>query len=190
MDAPEWVLVGLGNPGARYEATRHNIGFRLVDELARRWGTGRETADETCVHRPARIGGKRVILVKPMTFMNRSGEALSRLPESDAAGPARHLVVLDDVALPFGAVRFRTRGSTGGHRGMQSILARFGTDEVPRLRLGVGEGEPGRDLSEYVLESFSPEEEDGVGPWLAGAADGVAVFLSEGAEAAMNRFNS
>jgi len=188
MDAV-WVVVGLGNPGPRYHATRHNIGFRLLDLLGSRWGAGKETASNVYRSRSARIGGRDAVLVKPTTFMNRSGEALLRLPESALAGPERHLVVLDDVSLPFGAIRFRVRGSAGGHRGLESVLGALGTPEVPRLRLGVGDGEPGRDLRDHVLEPFSPEEEDALEPWLAGAADGVAVFLSEGPEAAMNRFN-
>ena len=189
MAVPDLVVVGLGNPGPRYAATRHNIGFRLVDRLVSRWGVEAEDETRTAWTGRARFRGKRVLLVRPLTYMNRSGEALLRIPDSREAGPDRHLVVLDDVALPFGAVRFRKRGSSGGQKGLQSILDRLGTDEVPRLRLGVGDGEPGRDLVEFVLETFSPEEERAIGDWLDRAADGVETLLREGIDAAMNRSN-
>jgi PTH1 family peptidyl-tRNA hydrolase len=121
--------------------------------------------------------------------MNRSGEALLRFPESRAAGPSRHLVVLDDVYLPFGRTRFRTQGRDGGHRGLASILAALGTTGVPRLRLGVGGAPPGRDLADHVLEDFTEGEEAEIPPWLARASEGVRVFLTEGPDVAMSRFN-
>lgn len=184
-----WVVVGLGNPGPRYEATRHNIGFRLVDRLAALTRAGAEETGPNYRVRRGRSGETELILVKPMTYMNRSGDALARLPESAAAGAGRHLVVLDDVSLPFGAIRFRPRGSDGGHRGLRSVIDGLGTLEVPRLRLGVGDGDPGRDLAEYVLEPFSSAEEAELEEWLRRAAEGVRAFVDEGPEAAMNRFN-
>jgi PTH1 family peptidyl-tRNA hydrolase len=124
-----------------------------------------------------------------MTFMNRSGDALAGSPESAAVPPERHLVLLDDVALPFGSLRLRTGGGAGGHHGLESVLDALGTQEVPRLRLGIGGGDEGRVLREYVLEPFSDEEEKAIGPWLAGASECVRALLGEGADAAMNRFN-
>ncbi len=183
------VVVGLGNPGARYAASRHNIGFRLLDRVARDLGAGPEQEEPEYRVAWGMERDARIALLKPTTMMNRSGDALLRFPESAAAGPGGHLVVLDDAALPFGAIRFRERGSAGGHRGLASVLDRLGTDDVPRLRLGVGGPPEGRDLREYVLEPFTPGEEAAIGPWLDAAAQGVRTFLTEGAETAMNRFN-
>jgi PTH1 family peptidyl-tRNA hydrolase len=135
------------------------------------------------------VGDDRVALLKPMTYMNRSGDALHRFPASAEAGPARHLVVLDDAALPFGTIRFRERGSAGGHRGLESVLERLGTEEVPRLRLGIGDAGEEDSLVRHVLERFSSEEERAVGDWLQRAGDGVRVFLTEGAAPAMSRYN-
>lgn len=189
MPEESWVVVGLGNPGPVYARTRHNAGFLLLDLLARDLEAGPERDEGPFRTAGAVWKGTRVALIRPLTFMNRSGEALARSPESAAVPPGRHLVLLDDVALPFGSLRLRARGSAGGHRGLESVLETLGTDEVPRLRLGVGGGEAGRDLREYVLEPFSEDEEKGMGPWLAGASECVRVLLTEGVDAAMNRFN-
>lgn len=184
-----WVVVGLGNPGPRYEATRHNIGFRLLAALAPLVKAGSEEAGPNYRVARGRIGDMPVVLLRPLTYMNRSGDALSACPESGEAGPERHLVLLDDVALPFRAVRFRARGSDGGHNGLASVLDRLGTADVPRLRLGVGDGEEGRDLADYVLGPFTGDEEKEIPAWLEHAARGVIVYLTEGPQAAMNRFN-
>ena len=189
MSGRIWIVVGLGNPGPRYERTRHNIGFRLLDRLAADLGAGPETDEPGYRVAWAGLGEDRVALVKPMTFMNRSGDALHRFPASAEAGPERHLVVLDDAALPFGAIRFRERGRAGGHRGLASILERLETEEVPRLRLGIGEADGDRSLVDHVLDSFSAAEEREIGEWLERAAAGVRLFLTEGAAPAMSRFN-
>jgi PTH1 family peptidyl-tRNA hydrolase len=183
------VVVGLGNPGAPYAATRHNIGFRLLDRLGRDLGAGAEANEGAYAVSWAESGGTRVALVRPLLYMNRSGEALAGFPESTAAGPKRHLIVFDDVSLPFGTLRFREEGSAGGHRGLLSVLDRFGTEAVPRLRLGVGREEDAGELADYVLAPFTDEEEERVEEWLARASRGVQVFLQEGPEAAMTRFN-
>jgi PTH1 family peptidyl-tRNA hydrolase len=183
------VVVGLGNPGPRYERTRHNIGFRCIDHLARVLDAppGRDEGDYQVTRVPC--GDRELALVKPMTFMNRSGQALLRFPDSALAGPGGHLVILDDVWLPFGAVRFRREGGDGGHNGLASVLAGLGTEEVPRLRLGVSGAETEGDLADYVLEDFSEEEEKSIEDWLARASQGVQVFIKEGPDAAMTRFN-
>lgn len=182
-------MVGLGNPGPQYVSTRHNIGFRLLDRLGRDLGAGPEEDEGDYRVAWARLGAVRVALLRPMLFMNRSGEALARFPGSEEAGPGLHLVVLDDAWLPFGALRFRRRGGAGGHNGLQSILDSMGTVEVPRLRLGIGGAETEEDLTEYVLATFSKQEEDALPSWLDRACEGVRVFLGEGSDAAMNRFN-
>lgn len=184
-----WVVVGLGNPGPDYARTRHNVGFRVLDRLARAVGAGPETAEAGYRVAWGAWGGERLALLRPLTWMNRSGEAVLRFPESAPAGPGRHLVVLDDVSLPFGSLRLRPEGGAGGHRGLASILEALETEAVPRLRLGIGGGDPGRDLRPYVLEPFSEEEEDRIGPWLDRACDCVRALVAEGVDAAMNRFN-
>ena len=183
------VVVGLGNPGLRYRHTRHNIGFRLLDQLARDLQAAPAGNEVGYLVTWARLAGQRIALVKPMLFMNRSGDALSRFPESAMAGPEGHLIVLDDVWLPFGSTRFREQGGAGGHKGLTSVLERLGTENVPRLRLGVDGAETEDDLTDYVLEPFSAEEEKSIATWLARASEGVRVFLSEGPDAAMTRYN-
>jgi len=182
------VVAGLGNPGTRYAGTRHNIGFRLLDCLGRDLGAGPERDEGAYAVSWADLLSLRVALFRPLLYMNRSGEALARFPESAATGPGGHLIILDDASLPFGTLRFRREGGAGGHRGLLSVLERLGTETVPRLRLGVGE-EVGGDLVDHVLGPFSEEEEGRVEGWLARASDAVRVFLVEGPEAAMNRFN-
>lgn len=182
------VVVGLGNPGPRYAPTRHNIGFRLLDRLARDLGAGPETGAGSYRVAWGELEGIRVALLRPMTFMNRSGDAVGALPESALAGPGGHLVVLDDVWLPFGALRFRPAGGPGGHLGLTSVLEALGTDAVPRLRMGVG-GADEADLADYVLRPFAPEEEDRIQAWLVRASEAVRVHLTEGPAVAMNRFN-
>jgi PTH1 family peptidyl-tRNA hydrolase len=183
------VVVGLGNPGARYAGTRHNIGFRLLERLAGDLGAGPEADEGAYAVSWADWNGERIALVRPLLYMNRSGDALARFPESAVAGPGEHLIVFDDVSLPFGTLRFREEGSAGGHRGLLSVLDRFGTEAVPRLRLGVGREEDAGELADYVLAPFTDEEEERVEEWLARASRGVQVFLQEGPEAAMTRFN-
>ncbi|HET9234084.1 MAG TPA: aminoacyl-tRNA hydrolase [Candidatus Eisenbacteria bacterium] len=182
------VVVGLGNPGRRYARTRHNMGFLLLDRLA---GEFRATAEEdhgTYRVAFADVDGEPVALVRPLVFMNRSGEALVRVPESALAGPEGHLVLLDDVWLPFGTMRFRKQGGAGGHHGLLSVLEHLGTEAVPRLRLGIGGGDL-EELSEHVLAGFSDEEAEALDSWLVRAGEGVRTFLTEGAEAAMSRYN-
>jgi PTH1 family peptidyl-tRNA hydrolase len=183
------VVVGLGNPGLGYARTRHNIGFRVLDRLERELGAGREEDAGEYRVAWARVEGERVAFFRPMLFMNRSGLALSRFKEGETAGPDRHLVVQDDVWLPFGSLRFRKRGGAGGHNGLASVLRHLGTEAVPRLRLGVGGAEAEGDLAAHVLEPFTEEEEEAIESWLRKATEGVRVFLREGPDAAMNRFN-
>jgi peptidyl-tRNA hydrolase, PTH1 family len=182
-------VVGLGNPGDRYRRTRHNAGFMVVDALAARAGflRGREEADAWVAE--ASVGGEDVLLVKPLTFMNRSGIAVARLLESTGATPADLVVVVDDVALDLGTLRVRERGSHGGQNGLRSLIDVLGTDEFLRLRLGVREGELPEDLAGYVLAEFPPEAVLVVQEVVGLAADAVATILHEGPTEAMNRYN-
>jgi PTH1 family peptidyl-tRNA hydrolase len=182
------VILGLGNPGARYAATRHNAGFLALDRLAAREGLrflpGR---GDWFAARWARARGD-ALLVKPTTFMNRSGEAGAALVGATALAPGRFLVVVDDVELPLGRLRLRGRGSSGGHRGLDSLIAQWGDDAFPRLRLGVGPRRGG--MSDFVLQPFGEEELDTLDAMLDAAADAILAFLDDGLERAMNRFNA
>jgi len=185
------LIIGLGNPGRQYRDTRHNIGFLVVDELARRGGVTLALAPSQI---PETMAGKRfgtppVLLARPLTFMNRSGDAVAALARYYDVAPADMLVVVDDVALPFGRLRVRPNGSAGGHNGLKSIIERLGTREFARLRLGVGRGDARRDLADHVLSTFEPEERVGLDTLIARAADAAEMFAVEGIAPVMNRYN-
>ena len=184
------LIVGLGNPGPSYAATRHNIGFRCVSELAARhrltFGRSRHHAEVAT----GVIAGQPVVLARPQTYMNESGLAVAALVRFYDIGPADLIVVYDDLDLPFGSLRLRAGGSAGGQRGIRSIITRLGRDDVPRLRVGIGRP-PGRMPAErYVLTPFSAAEREQVPLVVAAAADALTVWLTEGLTAAMNRFNA
>ena len=181
------LILGLGNPGERYRDTRHNVGFLVVDELARRWGLRLDR--EEC---GALVGGQETILAQPQTYMNRSGWAARCLVEAHGLDPADVLVVYDEVVLPLGKLRMRKSGSPAGHRGMESVIENLRTDQVPRLRLGVSpeDGPPrGEDLVELVLGPFPPEQRETVDAMIQRAADACEAWLKDGADLAMSRFN-
>jgi len=183
------LIVGLGNPGSRYRDTYHNIGFEVVDELARRGRAefGSSPADALT----ARLRGfaDEVLLAKPLTFMNLSGGATAHLVRFYKIDPADLLVVLDDVALAGGRLRIRKGGSAGGHNGLTSIIQCLGTDQFPRLRVGVGRGDPRRDLAAHVLARIPAEERDRLRESAERAADAAETFVARGIDAAMNEFN-
>ena len=185
------LVVGLGNPGKRYARSRHNVGFRVLEAVAERARAG--VVEERFAGRYAEcaLAGERVGLLAPDTFMNRSGEAvaeaLAALPEVDPA--ADLLVVFDDADLPLGRLRLRGRGSSGGHNGLADVLARLGSEGVPRLRFGIGRPLVPTGTVEFVLAPFAEDEEPLLARALPRAADAVACFVGEGIAAAMNRFN-
>jgi peptidyl-tRNA hydrolase, PTH1 family len=182
------LIAGLGNPGPRYRGTRHNVGFEVADELARRGGAAFESAPADAL--VARIRGlEPVLLVKPLTFMNLSGGPIGELVRYYRVALADLLVVLDEVQLPLGHVRARPRGSDGGHHGLRSILAGFATPEIARLRIGVGRGDPRRDLADHVLARFDADEREEVDGAIGRAADAVELFVTDGIAAVMNRYN-
>jgi PTH1 family peptidyl-tRNA hydrolase len=184
------VICGLGNPGERYRLTRHNVGFRVVDLLADRWGlTGegrlRDGAALLEARQPEPVG--RVLLVKPMRFMNRSGTVLRSAVRQLEVEPVDDvLVVTDDIDLPLGRLRLRRSGSAGGHNGLRDIIAAFGTDEIQRLRIGVGRA---GEAADHVLATFRPDERDLATEMVQVGADAADRWLREGLEAAMNAFN-
>jgi PTH1 family peptidyl-tRNA hydrolase len=184
------LIVGLGNPGRKYRDTRHNVGFAVVDELARRQDAVFESAPaEALMARARRLGDGGSLLLKPLTFMNLSGFAVSEVTRYFRVALPDILVVADDISLPLGRLRARPRGSDGGHKGFRSISEQFGTPEFARLRVGVGRGDPRRDLADHVLAGFDPEERAVVEGAVGRAADAVELFVADGIEAVMNRFN-
>lgn len=184
------VILGLGNPGPRYDATRHNVGWWVVDRLARDWNMGPFVQEGPSLVGRGRRGDHVVLLVKPLTYMNRSGAALAALRARGEYSPEDDLlVVVDDVALAPGKIRFRPSGSAGGHNGLKSIQGVLGTDQYARLRIGVGARPPGVDLADWVLSTMSDEDEDAVLARLPGLGEAVECWMDEGTEAAMSRFN-
>jgi peptidyl-tRNA hydrolase, PTH1 family len=182
------LVLGLGNPGARYTHTRHNVGWQVLERLVARWGARPVAGGGAWRVWHAERDGRDVDLVAPLTFMNASGRALEEWRALHGLDPAALLVVVDDVYLPLGSLRMRMRGSSGGHRGLESLEAVIGP-EYTRLRIGVGAAEDAAGLREHVLEEFAADEMDVVGETLERAADAVECWLTDGALAAMNRFN-
>ena len=185
------LIVGLGNPGREYRDTRHNVGFRVADEIAARhrltWAMAPSQVPEAFVAK--KFGPSPVLVAKPLTFMNRSGDAVAALARYYDIALADLLVVVDDVDLPFGRLRARERGSAGTHNGLRSIVDRLGSTDVPRLRLGVGRGDARRDLADHVLSTFEPDEASGLESFIARAADAAEMFAADGILKVMNVYN-
>lgn len=183
------LVVGLGNPGGRYADTRHNVAWWVLDELARRWPAGAaETTPDYAVRRVG-IAGDTVALMQPLTFMNNAGDALQAWQRGRDAPAADFMVVADDVYLPVGTLRIRAQGSSGGHRGLESIERALGRSDFARLRIGVGAAESGAGLREHVLTGFTAEEQTLVDESVLQAADALECWVAEGVLATMNRFN-
>lgn len=183
------LIVGLGNPGRRYARTRHNLGFMVVDELSRRYGI---EVDKKRYHGwfgLGNLGPRRVAMLKPGTFMNRSGEAVEAVTKFYDLSASGVLVVLDDLALPLARVRIRMKGSAGGHKGLADIFNRLGTDEVPRLRIGIGSPPEFVDPVDFVLGKFLSEELDQAKEAIELAADAVEVIVGQGYSRAMDSYN-
>ena len=185
------LVVGLGNPGRDYRKTRHNAGFMVVDEVARRhqltWAPGPAQVAESFVVK--RFGERPVLLAKPLTYMNRSGDVVAGLARYFDVPVSDLLVVVDEAALPFGRLRVRRGGSAGGHNGLKSIIAHLGTDQFPRLRVGVGRGDARRDLSDHVLGRFESGESAELEEVITRAADAVEMFAAADIEQVMNTYN-
>lgn len=185
------LIVGLGNPGREYRDTRHNVGFMVVDEIARRhgidWTSGPSQLAETLIAK--RFGDEPVMVAKPLTYMNNSGDAVAGLVRYFDVNHDDLIVVVDEAALPFGRLRARPRGSAGGHNGLKSIIERLGTTEFSRLRLGVGRGDGRRDLADHVLARFERGEHADLETLITRAADAAEMFAAEGISKVMNAFN-
>lgn len=184
------LVVGLGNPGETYRDTRHNVGFRVLDCVGRRWGLTYRRAGELGRVAWTAEGASGIVLAKPRTYMNRSGRAARRLLESVGGTPEEMLVVFDDADLPLGRLRLREAGGAGGHNGLRSLITVLGSDRFPRVKLGVaGAGRDERELADYVLDPFDVEEGPVVDRLIELGADAVQAVLEEGFGVAMNRFN-
>ncbi|MDI6698405.1 MAG: aminoacyl-tRNA hydrolase [Candidatus Saccharicenans sp.] len=184
-----WLVVGLGNPGAEYGPTRHNAGFLVVQSLARQWGLALKS--RACRSRLAEIrrGRSTVILALPQTYMNLSGQAVRALLAGYRAKPENLVVVYDDLDLDLGQIRVRPGGSPGSHRGMKSVVEAIGSQDFPRVRVGIGPKPEGRDAAEYVLEAFLPEEREKLKPALEQACRAVEMIIAGDLPGAMNLFN-
>lgn len=184
------VVVGLGNPGPRFDDTRHNVGWWVVDRLAYDWGFGSFEQEGRSLRTGGSVGDVSVLLIKPITFMNRSGAALAGVDEIDECDLASDLlVVVDDASLDVGRIRFRPGGGAGGHKGLKSVAGAIGTEAYARLRLGVGMVLEGKDLSDWVLSPMSESDEATVVGLLPELSQAVGVWMREGIEEVMHQFN-
>ena len=186
----DWLVVGLGNPGDQYEHTRHNVGFAVADELAERCRVPLQRLKFRALTNTVTLGGQKVLLMKPVTYMNLSGEAVREAAAFYKVPPEHILVLSDEVALPPGKLRVRKGGSAGGHNGLKNIIAHLGSDQFPRIRLGVGQQpHPDYDMADWVLGKPQGEDKKAVEAAVVRAADAVECLLAKGPEEAMNRFN-
>ena len=185
-----WLIVGLGNPGEKYENTRHNVGFQVVDTLAERQNAPIQKLKFKALTNLLTISGEKVLVMKPVTYMNLSGEAVRPAADFYKIPPERILVISDDTALAAGRLRIRQKGSAGGHNGLKSIIQHLGSDQCPRIRVGGGEKpHPDYDLADWVLGKFQGEDKKIMEQAVERAADAVECLLREGIDRAMNRFN-
>lgn len=185
-----YIIAGLGNPGSKYDNTRHNAGFKTIDALMKKHGIALNEKKHKAEFGKGIIEGEKVILVKPQTYMNLSGDSLREIADYYKIDEKTELIVIyDDISLAPGQLRIRKKGSAGGHNGIKSIIANFGHDVFPRVKVGVGEKPEGYDLADYVLGRFSKEDAVIMDESFSRAADAVATIIAEGPDVAMNKFN-
>jgi len=182
------LVVGLGNPGRKYASNRHNVGFQCLDHLAEAWGLSFSRRKHKALLAQGEMAGLKIILAKPQTFVNLSGEAVSRLARFYRVPPENILVIYDDLDLPVGRIRLRPEGGSGGHKGMKSIIGHLGTQGFPRLRVGIGRPTRG-DPVDYVLSDFTPDERIAIEDAYETVVSAVELWLADGIDAAMNRYN-
>ena len=185
-----WLIVGLGNPGEKYENTRHNVGFQVVDELAERQRAPIQKLKFKALTNLLTISGEKVLVMKPVTYMNLSGEAVRPAADFYKIPPERILVISDDTALDPGRLRIRKGGSAGGHNGLKSIIQHLGTDQFPRVKIGVGEKpHPDYDMADWVLGKFAGEDLKTITQAIQRAGKAAECYIHDGPDQAMNRFN-
>ena len=183
------AIIGLGNPGMKYAGTRHNIGFDAVTAIADKYNLSINNKKFKGVYADGHIAGEKVLLVQPQTFMNLSGECVREVADFYKLNPDEIIIICDDINLDVGRLRIRKKGSAGGHNGLKNIIAHLGTEEFPRIRVGVGEKTEGWDLADYVLARFDKDSEPVIREALANVVGAVETWISDGIDAAMNRFN-
>ena len=189
--APGWLVVFLGNPGLKYEGTRHNAGFMTADALAGKKGISINRVRFQALTAACELGGQRVLLMKPQTYMNLSGDAVGAAARFYKIPPEHILVVSDEVSLPIGRLRIRQKGSAGGHNGLKSIIACLGTEDFPRIRLGVGAPpHPDYDMADWVLSVFRGQDAEDMAQAASRAAEAVECYLEKGPDKAMNLYNT
>ncbi len=188
-EPPSLVVVGLGNPGSKYAETRHNIGFWSIDRIAREHSIDVSGRNKATVVGEGTIAERRVVLVRPRTFVNRSGEAATYLLARYRVSPNKLLIIYDDINLPLGKLRLRARGRAGGHNGLKSIIEALGSEEFPRMRIGIGRPSVGTDQISHVIGDMSPEEREVADEMLDRVTQAVSAILTDGIDTAMNRFN-
>lgn len=185
-----FLIVGLGNPGREYVGTRHNMGFEAIDAICAKYDIEMNKEKHRAIIGEGRIGGEKVVLAKPQTYMNLSGESVRELADWYKLEPEEVLVIYDDISLPTGKVRIREKGSAGGHNGIKNIIYQLQSDAFPRIKIGVGqERHPDFDCKDYVLGKFSKEETEILIPTVVRVAEAVECLISEDAKTAMNRYN-
>jgi len=184
-----YLIAGLGNPTKEYDKTRHNAGFSVIDVLADRYRIDVSEKKHKALCGRGVIEGQKVLLLKPQTFMNLSGESIRAAADYYKIAPEEMIVIYDDISLEPGQLRIRLKGSAGGHNGIKNIIANLGTQDFPRIKVGVGAKPPRMDLADYVLSRFSKEDREKMEQAFKDAAEAVEVMITEGADAAMNRFN-
>jgi peptidyl-tRNA hydrolase, PTH1 family len=189
MTRPTFLVVGLGNPGREYRDTRHNVGFMVIDQLTQSLGTPLSRMQAKALIGQTEIGGQRVILAKPQTFMNLSGQAVASLVKFYKLPLTNLLVIHDEIDLPLGTIRIRPSGGSAGQKGLASTIERLGTQEFPRLRIGIGRPSGRMDAAAYVLQNFSKGEQTVLNQVLDQAQDAVRAFIERGGEYAMNHYN-
>lgn len=190
MGGTDFLVVGLGNPGREYELTRHNVGFLTIDELAERKQIPVQKLKHRALTNSVSYGDVTALLMKPVTYMNLSGESVGEAARFLKIPPERILVISDDTDLPVGKLRVRRKGSAGGHNGLKSLIAHLGTEQFPRIKIGVGgKPHPDYDMADWVLGRFPPNDLVLIQEAVRGAADAVELILTQGVEAAMGRFN-
>jgi PTH1 family peptidyl-tRNA hydrolase len=183
------LIVGLGNPTKEYDGTRHNIGFMAIDALAEEFGIRVDTLKHKAMTGSGYIGGQKVILAKPVTYMNLSGEAVRAISDYYKIPAEDILIIFDDTTLDVGRMRIRKKGSAGGHNGIKSIIAHLGTTEFPRVKIGIGAKREGQDLADYVLSRFPKEDKEALKEVLEDTKNAVELIVQDDIEEAMNRYN-
>ena len=185
-----YLIAGLGNPSRTYEGTRHNIGFTMIDAIGNKFGNDVTTKKHKALVGRGIIDGMRVILAKPQTYMNLSGESIREIADFYKIEPENIIIIYDDISLDVGQLRIRKKGSAGGHNGIKNIIAHLGTQEFPRIKVGIGNKPEGWDLADYVLSKYSKAEQEALEEASEGVIGAVKLMLMDDIEAAMNKYNA